>query len=517
MPSDKPSSSERSVQGIKWVIIVSAILSSTFLFALDNTVVANVEPDIIESFGEIEKMPWIGAAFNLGGIAILPWGKAYGVFNVKWLYLLHVVLFEAGSALCGASPNMNALIIGRVIAGVGGSGMYVGCITYLAVTTTDNERPMYMGLLGLIWGAGTVLGPVVGGAFADSSATWRWGLYINLVIGAIFAPAYCWLLPSIDFQRSLSVRDKFKQVDLLGIAVFLGAMVSFIMAISFGGNVYAWNSPTEIALWVVAAVLFPLFVATQWFHPFVAKEYRLYPLHFTRRPLLVNLQVQLFLLSGVMLVSAYVIPLFFQFVQGDSSLHAGVRLLPYICMAVVFSLLNGGLMVRSGHCLPWYIFAGMTITIGAALMTRITVGSSASGIYGFTALIGIGVGAAVNAGYPISQSLVDPNEVSNVVGFMSVAQSFGITTSIAIYGSIYQNLAVRYVGAILPEASAAEIRTATAGISSSLFDSLSPATRQKVVEAIVMAVAKVWYLVLAYGVVCFVLSFGLWVQNINDS
>jgi MFS family permease len=134
-----------------------------------------VQPAILNSFeGSVDSLPWLGVAFALGAITILPWGKAFGVFNIKYVYIATVLLFEIGSALCGAAPTMNALIVGRVIGGVGGAGMYSGTLTYIAVTTTNIERPMYMAGVAVVWGAGTVLGPVVGGAFAHSSATWRW-------------------------------------------------------------------------------------------------------------------------------------------------------------------------------------------------------------------------------------------------------------------------------------------------------------------------------------------------------
>lgn len=154
--------SPRDVHGWKWAVVVASILSSTFLFSLDNTIVADVQPAIFERFDEIDTLAWLGVAFALGSAAtILPWCKAYGVFNVKWLYIFHVLLFEVGSALCGGANTMNALIVGRAIAGVGGCGMYVGCLTYLSITTSMQERPVYMGSTGLIWGVGTVLGPVV--------------------------------------------------------------------------------------------------------------------------------------------------------------------------------------------------------------------------------------------------------------------------------------------------------------------------------------------------------------------
>jgi MFS family permease len=101
-------------------------------------------------------------------------GKAYGMFNVKWLHIGSVLIFTVGSAICGAAPTMTALIVGRVIAGIGGAGLYLGMLNLIAINTLESERPAYMGGTGVVWGAGTILGPVIGGAFADSSATWRW-------------------------------------------------------------------------------------------------------------------------------------------------------------------------------------------------------------------------------------------------------------------------------------------------------------------------------------------------------
>lgn len=93
---------------------------------------------------------------------------------MKWIHISSVTLFTIGSAVCGAAPNMNALIVGRVIAGIGGAGMYLGNLNLISINTSMRERPVYMGGVGIVWGAGTILGPVIGGSFADSKATWRW-------------------------------------------------------------------------------------------------------------------------------------------------------------------------------------------------------------------------------------------------------------------------------------------------------------------------------------------------------
>ena len=185
----------RNITGMKWALVVLSILSSTFLFSLDNTIVADVQPTIVRDFDSLDKLTWLPVAFLLGAAGTnLFWysrpfssprrdhcrsnedyrGQCYAQFNAKFVYILCVVLFETGSAICGGAQNMDTLIVGRVICGLGGAGMYTGVMVLLSLTTSESERPMYFGLTGLTWGLGTMLGPVLGGVFVDSRATWRW-------------------------------------------------------------------------------------------------------------------------------------------------------------------------------------------------------------------------------------------------------------------------------------------------------------------------------------------------------
>lgn len=97
------------------------------LEGLDTTIAADVQGPILEVFGDVEKLSWVGIGFPMGSVSIvLLVGALYALFDVKWNFIVSIVLFEAGSALCGAAPNMNALIVGRVVAGIGGAGMYLG-------------------------------------------------------------------------------------------------------------------------------------------------------------------------------------------------------------------------------------------------------------------------------------------------------------------------------------------------------------------------------------------------------
>jgi MFS family permease len=170
----------RKIRGFRWVTVCASLYVSALMYGLDTTIAADVQGAVIETFGQVAQLAWVGAAFPLGSVAvILPYGTLYAKFNMKWLYIGGIVLFQAGSALCGAAPTMNALIVGRIIAGMGGTGIYLGGLNNFSAMTTREERGTYITGIAFFWGIGCILGPVVGGGFSVSSATWRWGFYIS--------------------------------------------------------------------------------------------------------------------------------------------------------------------------------------------------------------------------------------------------------------------------------------------------------------------------------------------------
>lgn len=125
--SDEDSSPTKSVTGFRWFLICLGTFSANVLYGLDTTIAADIQGAVSESFDNVNQLGWLGVGFTLGStVAILPLGTAYAMFDTKWLFIGCLVMFTAGSALCGASPNMNSMILGRVWAGAGGAGMYLG-------------------------------------------------------------------------------------------------------------------------------------------------------------------------------------------------------------------------------------------------------------------------------------------------------------------------------------------------------------------------------------------------------
>lgn len=117
----------REITGFKWFLACLAMYSANFLYGLDTTITADIQAPVAKTYNDFSKLGWLGIGFTLGSVAfILPLGKAYAVFDTKWLFIGCLTMFAAGSALCGGAPSMNAIIIGRIWAGAGGAGMYLG-------------------------------------------------------------------------------------------------------------------------------------------------------------------------------------------------------------------------------------------------------------------------------------------------------------------------------------------------------------------------------------------------------
>lgn len=504
---DQDQNSPRDISGWKWFIVVTAIYSSQFLFALDNTIVANIQPIIVTRFDAVVKLPWISVAFLIGAASTnLVWGKIFAQFNAKWTYIICMIVFEVGSAVCGAAPNMNAFIIGRAICGFSGAGMYVGLMTMLAVTTTIQERPVYVSGAGFTWGVGTVLGPIIGGAFSDSSASWRWSFYINLCIGALCAPVYLFMLPNKDPRPGVSLAGRARELDYVGSILTIGAFVAGVMAVSFGGATYPWNSGKIIGLFVCSGVLFILLGIRQGLPLFTTAARRIFPVEFFKSRTALILFAMTAAGGTCIFLPVYMLPIYFQFTRGDSAIVSGVRLLPFIILMIVAVIANGAILSSHGLYMPWYLAGGILVLIGGALMYTVGLSTAVANIYGYTILIGFGVGLFSQASFSVAQAVVPPEMAAAAVGFISCAQISGCTIALAIANAVFLNQSIDGIQAILPNIPEEEIKQTIAGVGSHLFESLTPAAKQEVLKVLVKASNMSYILVMTAGALVLVLS-----------
>lgn len=164
------------------------------------------------------------------------WGKAYKFFPLKATFLASVFTFELGSLVCAVAPDSTALIVGRAVNGLGAAGIGTGAYTIIAFVAEPHRRAGYTGVIGVSYGIASVIGPLVGGVFADR-ITWRWCFYINLPIGGVAAAIIVVFFRAPGNARPVvaSWKEKLLQMDLIGASMLFGAIVAYLLALQYGG------------------------------------------------------------------------------------------------------------------------------------------------------------------------------------------------------------------------------------------------------------------------------------------
>jgi MFS family permease len=134
----------------------------------DRTIIAPAIPKITDEFNSIDDIGWYGSAYMLTCACFNPlFGRIFQLYSTKWVFLISIVIFEAGSALCGAAPNSTAFIIGRAVAGLGAAGVFTGGMVVMLPLVPLRKRPVFTSTFGMLFGVSSILGPIIGGAFTD--------------------------------------------------------------------------------------------------------------------------------------------------------------------------------------------------------------------------------------------------------------------------------------------------------------------------------------------------------------
>ncbi|KAH8800234.1 MFS drug efflux transporter [Xylogone sp. PMI_703] len=421
---------------------------------------------------------------------------------MKWLFIAGVTLFEAGSALCGGAPNMNALICGRVLAGIGGTGLYLGCLNFISAMSTPQERGAYVTGIGFVWGLGAVLGPVIGGAFSQSSATWRWGFYINLVIGAITAPVFIFWLPQIRPVKDVSIINRLLAVDWVGSILSFAMWSVFAFVFISAGSLWAWSDGRTIAMIVVFGVLLTAYALQQYFTIFTTRERRSFPGHLIPNRTQTLLYVATASSVATTFVAAYYIPIYFQFVRNDGPIQAAVRLLPLLLFQVSANLGAGYLLGKVKYYMPFFFISGaFMLTGGVLFFVYLKPSTSPAVIYGISIITGFGSGLVFQLGFAVATLTVPPKDIIHAISYQYISQIGGIVISLVIAGQIFQSQATDKLLEVLSGLGfdKNEVASVAAGAQSVIYQKLSPDTKEQAILAITDAMCLSFTLIIISG------------------
>jgi EmrB/QacA subfamily drug resistance transporter len=421
----------------KVAIIMFSLYISMFLVALDRTIIGTAIPKITNQFHSIEDIGWYGAAYMLTACGfILLYGRVYTFFDTKWTFLSGITLFEIGSAICGASPSSTALIIGRAIAGFGSAGIFTGAITIMLRTVPLHRRPAFQGLFGACFGVASVAGPLVGGAFTESKATWRWCFYINLPLGGFTIAALILFLHLDEKKSTLTFKEKLRKLDPFGTSLFLPSVTCLLLALQWGGSKYAWSSWRVVLLLVVFAVLFFIFVFVQYL---TRNTTATIPTRiFLQRSVFCGGMFQLLVGSTMLTVILY-LPLWFQAIKGSSAVKSGIQTLPMVLGLVSGSIICGGIVQRIGYYTPFMYFGPVLMSIGTGLLTTWTTSTNHSMWIGYQVILGIGIGSCMQQSNLAVQTVLKPIDVPTGSAIMFFFQTLGGAVFVAVGQNVFFN------------------------------------------------------------------------------
>ncbi|KAJ4377287.1 hypothetical protein N0V83_000111 [Neocucurbitaria cava] len=429
-----------------WLVIASAYLSF-FLVALDRTIIATAIPAITNTFHSIEDIGWYGSSYMLTCAIFNPlFGKIFQLYNTKRTFLASIVIFEAGSALCGAAPNSSALIVGRAIAGIGAAGIGCGAIMITVVLVPLRKRPIFTSFFGLAFGVSSVVGPVVGGSFTDSPhLTWRWCFYINLPIGA-FAMICALLLLHLPVENKpkKTIIEQIKSLDPLGLFFFVPSMVCFILALQWGGTTYPWSAPKVIGLLFTFAVTFIAFLVVEWKMPDTAMA----PPRVVLQRSVGGSMIFTFLLGGGMMNAVYYLSIWFQAAQGQTAMQAGIRIIPMVIALVLFGIFTAIVTQKIGYYAPNMLLSPVLASIAAGLLSTLTPNASNGKWIGYQILYGLGLGVGAQSANLATQTVLPRSDVALGTAMMFFMQQLGGSVFLSVGQNIFSQQLVKQLSGI---------------------------------------------------------------------
>jgi EmrB/QacA subfamily drug resistance transporter len=424
--------------------IVAGIMLAMFLSALEQTIVAPALPAIGRSLGGIDELSWVVTAYLLAVTAATPlFGKLSDIYGRRVVLLWAIGIFIGGSIACALAPTIWILVFARGLQGIGGGGLLPIAQTIIADLLSPQERPVVQGRTSIMFMSASILGPVLGGFFTDQ-LHWSLIFWINLPLGAVA------LVMSERALRQLPRNERPHQLDVIGAILMVGAALSLMLALAWGGTHYPWRSPLIIGLLAGSAMLWGLF-ATRLLtarEPFI-------PLTILRGRVTSTITCAAFFGVGTIIGITIYTPLYCETVLGLSASSSGLALIAFMAGTVVGSLTAARLMVRLTHYMHVPLAALLFAVMALGVLAVDPVNQSIVRLVFLLFVLGCGVGPMYPMSTIVMQNAVKPHQLGTATGTLNFFRTLGGAIIVALFGAIVLGSGVDGAGIISPERLAA--------------------------------------------------------------
>jgi len=429
-PAPLPAASRRTV--------FTGAMLCILLASLDQNIVNTALPRMVSDLGGMAHLSWVVTAFMLSSTVTTPlYGKLSDTYGRRLLFLVAIVIFLAGSLLCGTADSMGALILFRALQGLGAGGLLVLAQASIGDVVPPRDRPRYQGLFTGTFALASVAGPLLGGVIT-SALSWRWVFYVNLPLGLVAL-----VLIGLGLRTPPSGRRR--SLDVAGTLLMAGFTATLLLLLAWGGTEFPWASATAAGLVLLVLALFGGFLWRE-----SRAEDPLVRLGLFRNPVFARGVAVSGMMTFAMLGSTVFLPLYFQLVLGMSPARAGLMMLPQVACMVLSSVLGGRAASRLGRnkgFLLWGLGLEAVALCGLALLAW----TSAPPALFLVALgaLGLGMGMGMPNLTTAVQNAVAHAELGAATGAMTFIRSLGGAVGAAASGAI---LAARLAGPVDVEA-----------------------------------------------------------------
>jgi EmrB/QacA subfamily drug resistance transporter len=487
-------------------IAIGALALGLLLAALDQTIVSTALPTIVSELGGIDHLSWVVTAYLLASTAATPlWGKLGDMYGRKRLFQTVIVVFLVGSALCGVAQSMGELIAFRALQGLGGGGLIALSMAIVGDIVPPRERGRYQGVFGGVFGAASVLGPLLGGVFTEQ-LSWRWVFYINLPIGIV-------ALAVIAAVLHIPARRTEHRIDYPGMAVVAAAATCLVLVTSLGGSTWAWDSAGIIGLGVAGVLLIALFVVIER----RAQEPVLPPKLFRVRTFLICSAIS-FIIGFAMFGAMTYLPTFLQVVHGYSPTLSGVHMIPMVVGLLLSSTVSGQIVSRTGRYKVFPILGTAATTGGLALLHTLGVGTATWVMSLYFFVFGLGLGLVMQVLVLAVQNAVDYQDLGSATSGATFFRSIGASFGVSVFGTVFTHqLSEKLAGALRGVPAAGNVDPARLQADPKAIAGLPAAVRTPVLHAFSDSITTVFLWAVPVAGFAFLLSWLLREQPLRGS
>ena len=403
--------------------VLASVMLATGLVALDSTIIATAVPSVVRDLGGFSHFPWLFSVYLLAAAVTTPlYGKLSDVVGRRPVMFAGIAAFLVGSVLCGFAWSMLTLIIFRAVQGIGAGAISPMSMTIIGDLYTVEERARVQGYVAGVWGVSSVVGPTLGGVFADY-LSWRWIFFVNIPLGLVAA----WMLARNLKER---VERRAHRIDYLGASLLVAGCTLLILGTLEGGTTWAWLSVPSVTIFTLGAVLMVAF----WFVERRAEEPVL-PLWVFRHRTLVGGNLVSLVVGALLIGLTSYVPNFAQGVLGASAVLAGFVVAAMTLGWPLAATASGHFYLRVGFR-NTALGGGVMIIAGTVMCALLGRHTSLLVLAVACFVIGAGLGMTSSPNLVAVQSVVGWDRRGVVTGTNMFFRSIGSAVGVAVFGAI---------------------------------------------------------------------------------